>query len=193
VRENRSHGSEGGEAYAFPTPIKANPRLQLRIDASTAIVDFDASDVDAGVRVGKGPWPRTHAERLAQLSLFPVSCPAVAETLKSVEDLARIPVIVDHGSPGRWPSWLAAVGRPELRLAPGPIFSDAGLCLDAAIAGQGVALAWPTLAADALKAGLIVAPFPGRVATEESIGWSRARGGGPAPMSKGSVLGSRRR
>jgi hypothetical protein len=24
------------------------------------------------VRVGKGPWPRTHAERLAELSLFPV-------------------------------------------------------------------------------------------------------------------------
>jgi DNA-binding transcriptional LysR family regulator len=145
----------------------ANPGLQLRIEASTAIVDFDLSDVDAGVRVGKGPWPRTRAERLAELSLFPVCCPAVAEDLNSVEDLARIPVIVDHGSLGRWPFWLAGVGCIDLKLAPGPIFSDAGLCLEAAIAGQGVALAWPTLAADALNAGLVVAPFSGRVATEE--------------------------
>ena len=27
VRENRTHGSEGGEAQAFPTPIKASPSL----------------------------------------------------------------------------------------------------------------------------------------------------------------------
>jgi DNA-binding transcriptional LysR family regulator len=146
---------------------EANPGLQLRIEASTAIVDFDVSDIDAGVRVGKGPWPRTRAERLAQLSLFPVCCSTVGANLKSVEDLGRIPVIVDHGSLGRWPLWLTAAGRPDLKLAPGPIFSDAGLCLEAAIAAQGVALAWPTLAADALKAGLVVAPFPGRVATEE--------------------------
>jgi DNA-binding transcriptional LysR family regulator len=146
---------------------EANPGLRLRIEASIAIVNFDLSDVDAGVRVGRGPWPRTRMERLAQLSLFPVCCPAVAENLKSVEDLARIPVIVDHGSPERWPLWLAGVGRPDLQLAPGPIFSDAGLCLEAAIAGQGVALAWPTLAADALSARHVVAPFPGRVPTEE--------------------------
>jgi DNA-binding transcriptional LysR family regulator len=146
---------------------EANPGLQVRIEALTAIVDFDVSDVDVGVRVGKGPWTQTRAERLAELSLFPVSCPAVAESLKSVEDLARIPVIVDHGSPERWPFWLAAVGCVDLKLAPGPIFSDAGLCLDAAIAGQGVALVWPTLAADTLRAGLVVAPFSGRVATGE--------------------------
>jgi DNA-binding transcriptional LysR family regulator len=116
---------------------EANPGLQLRIEALTAIVDFNVSDADAGVRVGKGPWPRTRAERLAELSLFPVSSPAVAENLESVKDLARIPIIVDHGSLGRWPFWLAAVGCPDLKLAPGPIFSDAGLCLEAAIAGRG--------------------------------------------------------
>ena len=98
---------------------EANPGLQLRIEALTAIVDFNVSDADAGVRVGKGPWPRTRAERLAELSLFPVSSPAVAENLESVKDLARIPIIVDHGSLGRWPFWLAAVGHPEIKLAAG--------------------------------------------------------------------------
>ena len=34
--------------------------------------------------------------------------------------------------------------------------------LDAAIGGQGVMLAWPTLAHYALKAGTLVAPFPER-------------------------------
>lgn len=45
------------------------------------------------------------------------------------------------------------------------MFSDASLCLDAAIAGQGVFLAWETLAQDALAMGRLVAPFPGRFGT----------------------------
>lgn len=148
---------------------EANPGLQLRIEATIKVVNFDLSDADAdaGVRVGKGPWPDARAEKLAGLSLFPVCCPTLAAELRSIDDLARVPAIVDHGSLERWPTWLEGVGHPELALAPGPIFSDAGLCLDAAIAGQGVALAWPTLAADALKAGLVVAPLPGRATTDE--------------------------
>ncbi len=146
----------------------AHPDIALRIDASTALVDFDVSDVDAGVRVGVGPWPGVRAERLAGLALFPVSSPALAERIDGLNDLKRLPIIRDHGSPGRWRLWLAAQGAPDLPLAAGPVYSDAGLCLEAAIAGQGVAMAWPTLAADALKSGVVRAPFAGRVATSES-------------------------
>jgi DNA-binding transcriptional LysR family regulator len=146
----------------------AHPGIALRIDASVELVDFDASDVDAGVRVGVGPWANVRAERLAGLKLFPVCSPALAAEIRSVDDLARLPAIRDHGSPGRWPLWLAGQGAPDLRLAAGPIYSDAGLCLDAAIAGQGVTMAWPTLAADALKSGVVRAPFPGWVEADEA-------------------------
>jgi DNA-binding transcriptional LysR family regulator len=50
-------------------------------------------------------------------------------------------------------------------LREGPVFSDASLCLDAAIAGQGVFLGWETLASDAIAFGRLVAPFPDRYAT----------------------------
>ena len=151
-----------------PLPHAAHPDIALRIDATFELADFDGSDVDAGVRVGVGPWPGVRAERLAGLSLFPVCSPAVAEHVRSVGDLARLPVIRDHGSPCRWPLWLAAQGARELALADGPVYSDAALCLDAAIAGQGVAMAWPTLAADALKSGVVRAPFAGSVDAGES-------------------------
>jgi LysR family glycine cleavage system transcriptional activator len=146
----------------------AHPDIALRIDASTELVDFDVSDVDVGVRVGVGPWPGVRAERLAGLALFPVCSPAVAERIGGLDDLKRLPIIRDHGSAGRWPLWLAAQGASELPLAAGPVYSDAGLCLEAAIAGQGVALAWPTLAADALKSGVVRAPFAGCVDGGES-------------------------
>ncbi len=145
----------------------AHPGLQLRIDASSQLVDFEISDVDAGVRVGAGPWPNVRVEKLAGLELFPVCSPALAAQIRGLDDLRGLPIIRDHGSPGRWPQWLAARGCADLPLHAGPIYSDAALCLEAAIAGQGVAMAWPTLAADALKSDLVRAPFPERVASGE--------------------------
>ena len=93
--------------------------------------------------------------------------PALAERIHSLDDLDGLPIIQDHGSPTRWAAWLAGQGAPDKALGTGPIYSDAGLCLEAAIAGQGLAMAWPTLAADALKSGVLRAPFPRRVATAE--------------------------
>jgi LysR family transcriptional regulator, glycine cleavage system transcriptional activator len=141
------------------------PGLRLRIDASVELVDFSTSDIDAGVRVGAGPWPEVRAELLAPQVLFPVCSPALAARFRGIEDLAELPVIRDHGSPGNWEIWLAAHGRAGLALGPGPIFSDAALCLDAAIAGQGVSIAWPTLAHDALRDGRLVSPLPQRIPT----------------------------
>ena len=120
----------------------AHPGLQLRIDASSQLVDFEVSDVDGGVRVGAGPWPNVLVE-LAGLELFPVCSPALAAQIRGLEDLRGLPIIRDHGSPGRWPQWLAARGRADLPLHAGPIYSDAALCLEAAIARQGVAMVGP--------------------------------------------------
>jgi DNA-binding transcriptional LysR family regulator len=50
------------------------------------------------------------------------------------------------------------VDEVELRTA-GPSFTDPILGIDAAIGGQGVALAWQLLVADALADGRLVAPF----------------------------------
>jgi LysR family glycine cleavage system transcriptional activator len=73
-----------------------------------------------------------------------------------------VPVIRDQGEMFGWNTWLEPNGLDEAILSDGPVFSDAALCLDAAIAGQGVFLAWETLACDALRSGRLVAPFPGR-------------------------------
>jgi DNA-binding transcriptional LysR family regulator len=143
----------------------ARPDLQIRIDASVGLVDFASSDVDCGVRVGAGPWPDVRAEHLVDQCLFPACSPALAPQVREIEDLGRVPVIRDHGSSSIWDIWLAAYDRLGLALGAGPIFSDASLCLDAAIAGQGVMMAWPTLAQDAIRDGRLVSPFPKPIPT----------------------------
>src|SRR5262245_2922461 len=134
--------------------------IRLRIDASTALVDLNHSDVQAAIRMGSGSWPGTKAELLLAQEVFPVCAPALARTLKTPADIADHPVIADESTMISWGAWFdaAGVGEVELRTA-GPSFTDPILGIDAAIGGQGVALAWQLLVADALADGRLVAPF----------------------------------
>ena len=144
----------------------AHPDLHVRIDSSIELADLDHSDVDLAVRVGPGTWPHVKAELLLEQLVFPVCAPALSARLKTPRDLANVPIIHDRPSVTfdffqvRWNMWLALHGMDESMLVTeGPSFSDSALCLDAAIAGQGVMLGWHTLAMDAIADGRLVKPF----------------------------------
>jgi DNA-binding transcriptional LysR family regulator len=145
-----------------------HPDTQLLIDATVALVDLDRSDVDIAIRVGAGPWRGVRAEALIEQEVFPVCSPALAERLNDPSDLASVPVVRDANSVLSWDLWLAPLGLSEAMLGQGPSYSDAALCLDAAISGQGVFLAWPTLAADAIAEGRLIRPFPTVARTGQS-------------------------
>jgi len=140
----------------------AHPDIGIRLDANPNLVDPDLSDVDVCIRVGRGGWPGLQAEKILDQRIFPVCSPALAKQLLTPRDLAKLPIIRDPSTMVDWPGWLGPNGLDESILGEGPEYSDGSLCLDAAIAGQGVFLAWETLANDALRMGRLVAPFPGR-------------------------------
>ncbi|KGF68021.1 LysR family transcriptional regulator [Hoeflea sp. BAL378] len=143
----------------------AHPSIRIRVDATTTLVDPNASDVDVCIRVGDGPWPGLNASRLIEQRIFPVCSPAIAASLARPGDIRTVPVIRDAGSRFDWSIWLEPFGLAASDLREGPTFSDASLCFDAAVAGQGIFMAWETLAHDALAAGQVVAPFEGRFST----------------------------
>lgn len=141
------------------------PNIRIRVDATHDMADPNTSDVDACIRVGKGQWPDVDAEKLIIHRVFPVCSPEIAAGISGIDDLSQTPVIRDKNAMFGWDIWLNAYGDAKINLATGPTFSDGSLCLDAAIAGQGVFLAWDTLANDALEAGQLVTPFKGRSPT----------------------------
>lgn len=149
--------------FLVPRLSRFNTRfadLHLRIDASTRLVDLNRSDVDVAIRLGTGDWPGARAELLLALETFPVCSPSLAARLKTPADIARHPVIADENTMIRWDDWFAAAGlAPAPPLASALSFTDPTLGIDAAMAGQGIALAWQLLAADALADGRLVAPF----------------------------------
>ncbi len=136
-----------------------HPNVLLRIDASVRIADLDHSDIDIAIRLGDGKWPGGRAELLLAQEVFPVCAPTIAAKLKSIEDLAQTCAITDERAMISWDSWFEAAGAKPVTFLKGARFTDPMLCLESAIAGHGVMLAWQLLTADALADGRLVAPF----------------------------------
>lgn len=145
--------------------MAAHPGMQVRLDASIGLVDPATSDIDIAIRVGPGGWPGVREEQILEQEVFPVCAPDIAARLREPADLLEVPVVADANSNLRWQTWLDRYGLSEDDLTPGNSYTDAALALDAVIAGQGVMLAWQTLAEYALRVGTLVAPFPHRART----------------------------
>lgn len=142
-----------------------HPEIRLRIDATVAMADFVADGVDLGIRVGAGKWPGVDAQLLLPQLVFPVCAPALVARLKKPEDILKLPAIIDGPAMFSWDVWLREVGLEGRQMQVRHVFSEASLCLDATIRGEGVMLAWQTLAGYQLKEGKLVEPFSVRAAT----------------------------
>ena len=58
-----------------------------------------------------------------------------------------------------WTRWLEAAGVPRAELSHGPVLNRVSMAIDAAVDGQGIALARTTLAATDLISGRLLRPF----------------------------------
>ncbi|CCM74759.1 LysR substrate-binding domain-containing protein [Rhizobium mesoamericanum] len=151
--------------YRLDRFAERHPEIRLRMDATTRLVNPALCDVDVGIRVGSGQWPDVKAELLLQQEVFPVCSPAMAARLRQPADIVSLPAVIDGRAMFTWDVWMREAGLSGATLETRHVFNDASLCLDATIAGQGVMLAWQTLASFALQQGQLVAPFGIRAKT----------------------------
>ena len=139
----------------------ANPEIELKLSATMHHVDFASEDIDLAIRHGKGNWPGLDAVNLTQEELFPVCSPSLLTSghgIRVPEDLLQFPLL--HLDDRRdWSRWLVAASGCGDGPLHGPIFNHASMLIDAAIDGQGVALARTVLAATDLLSGRLVRPF----------------------------------
>ncbi|NDV02116.1 LysR substrate-binding domain-containing protein [Pseudoroseicyclus tamaricis] len=152
--------------WRLPRFRARHPDTRIRLDASLGLIDPTSGEADICIRNGPGGYSGVTVEKLWPQVIFPVCAPGLATRLTTHADLARVPVIRETGPNFGWQHWLGPEGHPDVTPGDGPLFSDSMLCLDAAISGEGVFLSFETLAADAIAMGRLVAPFPGRHATQ---------------------------
>src|SRR3974390_419665 len=136
------------------------PDLDLRVSATTHYVDFARDDVDIAIRHGHGNWPGLDVQRLYSERLFPVCSPKLVtgrNRVTKVADLLKFPLLRLEDAKN-WARLFEAAGV-KASVGPGPVLNRASMLIDAAIDGQGIALARTALAAWDLIDGRIVRPF----------------------------------
>ncbi len=140
---------------------EAHPGIDLRVSANMHHVDFAREDIDIAVRHGDGTEHGLHVTRLYTEELLPVCSPALLagpHPLRQPRDLMHHTLLhMDHRQD--WSKWLVAAGVGDMDLSRGPVFNQASMGIDAAVDGQGVALARTGLAAHDLIAGRLIRPF----------------------------------
>ena len=141
----------------LPDFTAAHPDIDLRIMATERVSSFHSDGIDLAVRQGSPPFGASlDVTLLFRQSLIAVAAPKFGDkgdTPLDTETLAKQPKV--HDTHDQWPSYLAHLGVKDqsprhLRL------SQTSLAVDAAIAGQGVALVSRFLVAHDLEAGRLV-------------------------------------
>lgn len=149
--------------------LRAQPELAVEVRSTADLGAFLTHGIDVSFRYGAGDWPEAAGERLAGEILFPVCTPAYRDEhrLAQPADLARCTLLRHAWQP--WSPWLRAA-RLRMKEPAGKLsLSDSGLVLEAAIAGQGVALTRSLFAIDELRSGRLVRPFS--LAVADSYGY----------------------
>ena len=146
-----------------------HPGIEIRLDATSRVIDFAREAVDLAIRYGDGNYPGLRCDVLFEEEVFPVCSPVLLEgphPLMYPEDLQSHQLLHQDwaSSTPTWPDWtmwLRAAGVENVDPTQGTQFAAGsyGLMIDAALAGQGVALASSVLAADDIEAGRLVKPF----------------------------------
>jgi LysR family transcriptional regulator, glycine cleavage system transcriptional activator len=135
-----------------------HPDIALELETSPRVVDLQREGLHCALRQGAGQWPGLVSERLADSPLIVMATPNTALRLRErgPEALADEPLL---GVAKKWHRWFELVGV-KTTVQPVATFNDAGLLLQAAEQGLGIALARELLAADALTEGRLVQMSP---------------------------------
>lgn len=137
---------------------KLHPGIDIELDPTQRLADFRGDQTDLAIRYGQGGWSGLVVEKLVQVMDYPVCAPSVAAGLAVPADLRGHTLLHDE-SAQTWALWLAAAGVQGIDATRGPRFLDVALALDAAIAGQGVAMGDDVLCARDIAAGRLVRLF----------------------------------
>lgn len=144
-----------------------HPDVELHLNASTALVDFEREPIDLAIRYFSGNDPHLDATLLCQDEARVYCTPgyAAALALKEPNDLLRA-TLLDTTVLPYWPRWLGLFsGLNDAQIAGIPrIHFDQGMiAIEAARQGQGVVMTSPLLVEEETADGGLIEPFGHRL------------------------------
>jgi LysR family glycine cleavage system transcriptional activator len=136
------------------------PDIEIWLDTSERLVDFDRQEVEFVLGRLRSVGGDRIEEKLFDDYLGPChrSGSGSQQPAVRLENLSLQTLVHDERR-DNWLIWLRALGVGSVDATKGPHFSDPGLALEAARAGQGIALVSDVLACADIDSGALTAPF----------------------------------
>lgn len=156
----------------LPEFVAAHPGIDLRIVASDRLANFQTDSVDLAVRYGRPPFgPGLTAELLFDQTIIAVASPLLVEKAGPFDQADRVrQVALLHDSHSLWTEYLerafsgtAPPSSQNIR------FNQTSLAVEAAVAGQGLALANRFLVEDDISSGRLVPILPVELRTGDDF------------------------
>ncbi len=139
-----------------------SPDTDIVLNADLRLADFGNDDTVLAIRYSKERtnWPRVEARKLCDTHLSAFLSPSLASStdIRTPADLLSLPRLHED-SRDDWSNWFAAAGVAPPSKERGMMFNESGVMLQAAIAGQGIALTDELFAGAAVRRGELVCPF----------------------------------
>lgn len=143
-----------------------NPDIDLRVQTTDKDLDIVAEGISLGVRQGSGKWPGCNVAMLAEEAIYPVASPAY---LAAKPAITGPPDMLSHelihlDEPFRpcasWVEWFRHFDVPWRDEGRGLHINDHALALQAAMAGDGIALGWHHLVQGLVEQELLQYALP---------------------------------
>lgn len=130
----------------LPDLARLHPEILVTLENSDKAINFANTDSDVAIRFGHGNYPALHTEFMFREQLFPVASPALLErfgTPSEPAELLRYALLTRDGADlvPKWDVWFKSVGIHTDVLHESVRFADTNMTIEAALLGQGIALA----------------------------------------------------
>mgnify|MGYP001380112511 FL=1 len=148
------------------------PDIELQINASMGLIDFNRSSTDIAIYYGNGEWDDIETHFLCKVMLVPVCSPRLMNgrfPLNKPEDLRHHTLIYVSKRKWEWQDWLEQAGVPNLVSKGSLQLSSGQLATAAAQEDLGVALADRALTSREVASGRLVVPFDIQLDTQKAF------------------------
>ncbi|CAE6904809.1 LysR substrate-binding domain-containing protein [Vibrio sp. B1FLJ16] len=149
--------------------------IDLRILASDSMLDLRRLDCDIGLFYCRTPPPEMNVTKLFSEEVFPVCSPAYLEKIEhptNPEELfSRTLLYLEESQRDwvNWEQWFSGVGLPNITPKNRMNINNYPMLIQAAVNGQGMALAWGSLIDDFLESGALVRPVEHVLSTQSGF------------------------
>ncbi|WP_223879087.1 transcriptional regulator GcvA [Chitinimonas arctica] len=138
--------------------IEQNSEVELWVQSSKQLQSLATDGIDLAIRMGLGGWPGVYSEHFFDDYFMVVASPHLPGGLPRTPAELRGRSLL-RGEEEPWQPYFELAGLDLPEPSQGLVFSDSGMLVQAAIEGQGIALARRSLVQDDLCAGRLLRLF----------------------------------